>query len=183
MADRIVPEVWRVITDHRDYEVSDLGRVRRATPGSNSTYVGKVRKLNPTWMGYLQITLRFVGEPKRFKTHYVHRLVANAFLADPETGAEINHINGIKTDNWASNLEWCSRSENHAHAYRIGLQSARYAHRGTDTWNSVLDEPAVRLIRAMSTEGKSGWAIGKALGLKPSTVYAVLTGYSWKHVT
>jgi hypothetical protein len=183
MAIRTVAEVWRLITAHPDYEVSNLGRVRRITPGSNSTYVGKIRKLNPTWMGYLQITLRFAGEAKRFKTHYVHRLVADAFLAAPEQRAEINHVDGIKTDNRASNLEWCSRSENHLHAYRIGLQSARYAHRGTDTWNSVLDETAVRVIRAMSAEGKSGCAIGKAMGIKPGTVYAVLSGFSWKHVT
>lgn len=176
-------EVWKIIVGHEDYEVSDLGRVRRVTPGSNSTYVGKIRKLNPTWMGYLQITLRLSGEPKRFKTHYVHRLVADAFLDTPEPRSEINHLNGIKTDNRASNLQWCSRSENHIHAYKTGLHIARYAHRGTDTWNSVLNEPIVRRIRAMKAAGKSGWRIGKDLGLSPSTVYAVLSGFSWKHVT
>jgi hypothetical protein len=183
MADQDIDELWRSIPAHPDYEVSSAGRIRRITAGSNSTFIGKIRKLNPTWMGYLQITLRFSGEPKRFKTHYVHRLVANAFLDTPASRSEINHVNGDKTDNRASNLEWCSRSENHLHAYRTGLQTARYAHRGTDTWNSVLDEHTVRRIRVMNAIGKSGWRIGKELGLNPSTVYAVLSGYSWKHVT
>ena len=107
MADHDINEIWRLITAHPDYEVSNMGRIRRITPGSNSTYVGKIRKLNPTWMGYLQITLRLPGEPKRFRTHYVHRLVANAFVPKRKGKPDINHINGIKTDNPASNLEWC----------------------------------------------------------------------------
>jgi hypothetical protein len=79
-------------------------------------------------------------------------------------------------------LEWCSKSENHVHAYKTGLRVARYAHRGVDTWNSTLDEATVRRIRAMKADGKPGCRIGKELGIHPSTVYAVLSGYSWKHV-
>ena len=144
-----------------------MGRIKRITPGSNSTYVGKIRKLNPTWMGYLQITLRLPGKPKRFRTHYVHRLVANAFVPKRKGKPNINHINGIKTDNPASNLKWCSQSKNHIHAFKTGLRVARYAHRGIDTWNSVLNKDTVHRIRIMSTSGKSGWQISKDLELKP----------------
>ena len=183
MADEHIDEIWRVILAHPDYEVSNLGRVRRITPGSNSSYVGKIRKLNPTRMGYLQITLIFPDGPRRFKTHYVHRLVADAFLDTQGDRPEVNHINGIKTDNRVANLEWCSRSENHIHAYRTGLHTARYAHRESILGHSVMDEATVRRIRAMKTDGKSGCRIAKELGMKPGTVYAVLSGYSWKHVT
>lgn len=71
-----------------------------------------------TKLGYARVALYNNNKPKDFS---VHRLVAQAFIPNPENKPCINHINGIKTDNRVENLEWCTYSENTLHGYRTGL--------------------------------------------------------------
>ena len=54
--------------------------------------------------------------------HYIHRLVAEAYIEKKDPKFIVNHLNGIKTDNRVENLEWCSYGDNNRHAYRIGLK-------------------------------------------------------------
>ena len=69
--------------------------------------------------GYPQVQLYKDG---RRKFHYVHRLVAKAFLNKEDGKSFVNHIDGDKLNNNAGNLEWCTQSENQKHAYELGLQ-------------------------------------------------------------
>lgn len=69
--------------------------------------------------GYKKCTLR-MDDQKR-KTFFVHRLVANTFLDNPENFLEINHKDGNKTNNNLDNLEWCTHSQNIKHAWYTGL--------------------------------------------------------------
>ena len=68
------------------------------------------------------VSVGFQMPDKRFKRKYVHRLVAHAYVPNLRQAPEVNHIDGDKTNNLPSNLEWVTKSENHLHAYKLGLK-------------------------------------------------------------
>lgn len=105
-------EVWKGIYD--GYQVSNLGRVK-----SNKRKEEKILAPQTNHLGYAMVHLR-VGGADVFEG--VHRLVAAAFIPNPDGKREVNHINGIKADNRAENLEWNTRAENLTHAYKTGLR-------------------------------------------------------------
>lgn len=105
-------EEWRDVRGYTGvYQVSNLGRVRRVAP--DSTRVLKPWRHNA---GYSCVTLSL---NKKESKPLVHRLVAEAFLPNPANKPQINHINGVKTDNRVTNLEWCSNRENALHSANV----------------------------------------------------------------
>ena len=111
-------EIWKAIegTDGK-YEVSNTGKVRC----TDYKQTGKTKELTAGEKagGYLQLRVKIEG---RLKTVVVHRLVAKAFVPNPDGKPEVNHKDGNKKNNHADNLEWVTRSENIRHAVKSGLR-------------------------------------------------------------
>lgn len=105
-------EQWTVIVDAPNYWVSDLGRIRNVA--AKRFLKGAVNS-----EGYLWVTLRHRGKDV---SKAIHRLVAEYFIPNPDNLPEVNHIKGIKTDNRAGELEWCTKEHNLNHALKIGLR-------------------------------------------------------------
>ena len=117
-------EIWKDIKGYEGlYQVSNLGRVK-SLPKVDSKYCKeKLLKSHTNKItGYSQIILC-----KDAKRHccYIHRLVAETFIANPNNKLEVNHISGIKEDNRVENLEWSTRQENVVHSYKKGLRKTR----------------------------------------------------------
>ena len=106
-------EKWKSIEGYPNYQVSSLGRVKSLN--YRRTKKEKILKLIKNRNGYLQVNL-YKG--KKMKTMYIHILVASAFVQNNSIfNTEINHIDECKTNNCASNLEWCD------HIYNINFGS------------------------------------------------------------
>lgn len=117
----------KTIAGFEHYTITEDGlihakeRVILRTDGHTYTQRRQVMKpiLNKRYGRYMVGLLTGVGREK--KTIWVHRLVALTFIPNPNGYKEVNHINGVKTDNRVVNLEWCDRTHNMRHAFKMGL--------------------------------------------------------------
>lgn len=109
-------EIWRKIEGFEKYEVSNLGRVRSL----DYKHTGEIKVLRPILnrYGYLRINLY---KNSKLCSRSIHRLVAQAFILNPENKQQVNHIDANKQNNIVSNLEWCTNLENMQHARDMGL--------------------------------------------------------------
>lgn len=118
-------EIWKEIKDYPNYQVSNLGRVKTLKYYSNihKKYYDRelILKEKDNKYGYKFISLG-CGKRGERKNIAIHRLVAQAFIPNPNNYKEVNHIDGNKSNNKVNNLEWCTRQENVLHSYKLGLK-------------------------------------------------------------
>lgn len=172
--------MWKPISGFEAlYEVSDSGQVRSLTriitdkAGHSYQHQGKVIKPNKIKNGYLVVYLRKEG---RTYPKYVHRLVAEAFVPNPNNFPIVNHLNGNKQNCNAPNLEWATYSRNNQHAYDTGLKLC-----GEHQFKARLTESEVIEIRK---NGKytTYENIAKKYNVSKATIRDVLVFKTWRGV-
>lgn len=179
-------EIWKPIEGYEGYyQVSTFGNVRsldRLVLDKNckSRFIKGVQ-IKPCvhHKGYLEVHLSKDNEEKIFK---VHRLVAQAFIPNPEGLPQINHKNCDKTDNHVFNLEWCTNTENHKHKIDNGLNMVS---RGEKNGFSKLTTEQVSYIKTnykprSKTLGMR--ALAKTFNVSESCIWGIVSGKFWKEV-
>lgn len=151
------------------YQISNLGNVKSFKKNKEKLLVPvKCRK------GYLNIKLSIDGKPKTYK---IHRLVLLAFKPDENFKvAQINHINGIKTDNRVENLEWCDQFHNMQHAIKTGLRTGNI---GSINGRAKLCEKQIPVIRELYKLFKNYSLIGRLFKVSHQTIERVVKNTAW----
>jgi len=122
-------ELWKPIKGYENlYAISNIGRVKslsryRIDRGFSKSIKEKILKQGKSSNGYFHVDL-YKGSKGTICS--IHRLVAEAFIDNKKKRPQINHINGIKTDNKIENLEWVNASENRIHAFKNNLQKKAF---------------------------------------------------------
>lgn len=174
-------EVWKDVKEFLGYyQVSNLGRYRSVertvtfADGRVRTFESKILKPFTSKKGYPTATLSYKG--KNYK-RYVHRMVAESFLELEEGDVEVNHIDGDKLNNTASNLEWISHSDNLTHFHANSNSNS-----GERNNLSVLKDKDIVSIREMSSKGVSSKEISSLYEVDYKTIWRIVTYQTWKYV-
>lgn len=177
-------EIWKDIKGYEGvYQVSNLGRVRSLSreltysDGRKYQYKGKVLKVNVNKVCGARMVHLYLNQSR--EALLLHRLVAVAFIPNPSNKPEINHINGDRSDNSVSNLEWATRAENMEHGFRTGLIN----NTGTNHGNNVYPDEQIREVKRLLKEGSlTQKAIAEVTGVKKGTVEQIAQGRQWRHI-
>ena len=163
-------EIWKDIPGYEGrYQVSNEGRVKSFARKEPTIMSQKIDR------GYARVGLRH--KSSREQTHYaIHRLVAEAFIPNPGNKPVVNHLDGCKTNNYATNLEWATLSENDVHAYKHGLRKPT---NGTINGQSKLTEDAVRNIRKRVANGETQRSVAEDYPISFQTVNDIVLGKRW----
>lgn len=145
-----------------DYEITRDGQVINKTNGH-------VLKPQPNGKGYLRVSISK-------QLQFVHRLVAEKYVPNPNNLPQVNHIDGNKLNNSADNLEWVSNQDNRTHAVKNKLHT-----QGSDCSWSKLTEEDVKYIREHAKEKiQREWA--EEYGVSRSTISDILNYRTWKNI-
>lgn len=170
-------------------EASNLGRVRSVTREGKTykrerngriqgnvraVFQGKVLSQCKTTNGYMEVAISYGGKRRKFA---VHRLVAHAFSDGYFDGAHVDHIDGDKTNNAASNLEWVTAAENTRRQWEMGLVDLR----GELAPGAKLSNLQAHAIMCLRANGFPAAAVANWFGVSTAAVYKIESGK--RHIT
>lgn len=176
---------WKDVKGYEGiYQVSEYGFVRSLDRtiwnkgvGSYQRLKGKNIKPKINTTGYREVML--YNHEGKTKMHRLNRLVAIAFIPNPEEKPFVNHVDGIKTNDSVENLEWATCKENNNHAIRIGLTKF-----GDGNKSSKLTEKIVRSARKDFLSGDfTCYQLARKYKISDSTMIRAIKGESWFYVT
>ncbi len=169
-------EEWRKVKGFENYECSSLGRLK--TFNWKNKGLERIMKPAKDKSGYLRTVL--VDSEGKHNTVKVHRIIAKTFIDNPEGKEEVNHKNGVKTDNSVVNLEWATRQENIQHCIDNGFQRVL---KGEEVGNSILTANQVIEIRKkFKPRVYTRKMLSEEYGVKECTIKDVILRRSWKHL-
>lgn len=163
-------EIWKPVpTFEGKFFASNLGRIKSKT--------GIIqRQFKPRTLKYWFVVIK---EPKKKERQYIsHRLIAEAFIPNPENKETVNHKDGNPSNNAPENLEWATHKENIHHAIELGLID----NKGENHPNSILTNSLVYEIRKLYSMGKKLNRIAIEFGLNYATTLNAACGKTWKHL-
>lgn len=159
-------ENWVKIHE-KGYYASDLGRIKSPR--------GKILRPYKDSKGYLRIDL----PNKRVK---VHRIIASHFMQNPDNLPQVNHKDTDKTNNAASNLEWCTNAENMAHAVKNGALANRKIRGGNNGMAILTESDAMEILKLFKPRIFTRKMLAKEFNVSEATIKDVVIGRRWKHV-
>lgn len=122
--------------------------------------------------GYLRVQLCSASEKPRF---FVHRLVAELYIPNPGNLPQVNHIDGNKLNNSVTNLEWCTSSQNHKHAFdSLGRKPTKVF--GNDNGQSKITLEQINLARSLVASGQLVKDVAELLGVHRKYLGSLLSG-------
>lgn len=176
-------EEWKDIERFEGkYQVSNLGRVKSLARKIGTSYHhDRILKQSKTKDGYLRVRL-LDKKSALDMTQRVHRLVAEAFIPNPDNLETVNHKDGDKTNNNVSNLEWMDRYEQLQHAY---LHELKKPSKGSSNSQAKLTDDDVRFIRKTYVKQSKQFgtvALGRKFGVTNRVIGLIVNNKSYKNV-
>ena len=165
-------EIWRPILSGV-YAVSNLGRVKRVVRYQNTGSKSGVLSQQLQNSGYLIVHLSINN---KHKMRTAHSLVAEAFIGPRPPGLDVNHKDGVKTNNSDSNLEYVTRRDNLCHSVRLGLTKS-----GENCPWTKLTADIVRDVRRRYRPGNGG-DLGREYGITAKNFHNIVRRQTWKHI-
>ncbi len=156
--------------------IKSLARTRKSHRGTIAAVTEKIMSQKVQGNGYLSLGLRKLGSKRKF--YSAHKLVAIVFHGGDKIPLTVNHLDGIKKNNFYLNIEWSTQKENNDHAISIGLVN----NVGSANSKAKVSESDVVEIRRLSKSGVGYNELASMMNVGKNQISRIISKKAWKHV-